>query len=506
MIKLIDNLLNRITMYRLALYYLLSLLVVAEGLSLLGLMPYNPLALPLSTAFLTAVCWLANKLFAKAWGVPANFESAYISALILALIITPLSAAGDLWFLAWAGVWAMASKYIFAIHKQHIFNPIAFAVALTALTVNQTASWWIGTVPMLPFVLAGALLVVRKTRRWDSVVAFGVAALISTLVLTIAEGSDLLKALQGLVLYSPLVFFAGVIVTEPLTAPPTKRLQIFYGLLVGVLFVPQFHLGQVYLTPELAILIGNIVFFAISPRARWVLTLVRKIQIAPDVYDFVFAPHRPLKFAPGQYMEWTLGHAGPDSRGNRRYFTLASAPTEKMLRVGVKFYPQSSTFKRSLLDLGINSEIVASQVAGDFVLPADPKQKCVLIAGGIGITPYRSMIRYLLDTRQKRPLVLLYANSTAADIIYEDVFQRAERELGMRTVYTLTDRKKVSPVWTGRVGYIDQALIRDEVPDYGRCVFYVSGPNAMVDATVAHLQQMGIPSDRIKTDFFPGLA
>ena len=130
----------------------------------------------------------------------------------------------------------------------------------------------------------------------------------------------------------------------------------------------------------------------------------------------------------------------------------------------------------------------------------------MLIAGGIGITPFRSMVKYLLDTRQPRPLVLLYANSIAADIVYEDVFRQAERELGMRIVYTLSDRQKVSPVWTGRVGYIDAALIREEVPDYGRCLFYVSGPNAMVDATVAILRQMGIHSDRIRTDFFPGLA
>jgi glycine betaine catabolism B len=76
----------------------------------------------------------------------------------------------------------------------------------------------------------------------------------------------------------------------------------------------------------------------------------------------------------------------------------------------------------------------------------------------------------------------------------------------MRTIYTLTDKKKVSPVWTGRVGYIDAALIREQVPDYANCIFYVSGPNSMVDSTVARLQHMGIRGDRIKTDFFPGLA
>ena len=132
MLKLIDNLLNRIAMYRLVLYYLLCLLALAEGFSLSGLLPYGALALPFTVVVLTAVCWLATKLFAKTWGVPANAESVYITALILALIITPLDNAGDVGFLVWAGVWAMASKYILTIHKQHIFNPVAFAVALTA--------------------------------------------------------------------------------------------------------------------------------------------------------------------------------------------------------------------------------------------------------------------------------------------------------------------------------------------------------------------------------------
>ena len=271
--------------------------------------------------------------------------------------------------------------------------------------------------------------------------------------------------------------------------------------------------------------------------------------------------------------------------------------------MGVKFYPQSSSFKRSLLDLPLNSEIVASQIAGDFVLPGTPalkgpaqpltpvrmgtangdaapalrpiavpgrpaatqgqvfarpvkgaaaaeraqsrmeparatagraepqplelrhdpgqagraavpsraagaatkQRKVVLIAGGIGITPFRSMVKYLLDTRQQRPLVLIYANSGEEDIVYTDVFKQAERELGMHLVYTLTDRARVSPVWTGRVGYVDTAMIREEVPDYGQCLFYVSGPNAMVDTTVRMLGHLGIHSDQIKTDFFPGL-
>src|ERR1700709_894999 len=152
--------------------------------------------------------------------------------------------------------------------------------------------------------------------------------------------------------------------------------------------------------------------------------------------DLNFVPQRKLAFAPGQYMEWTLGHSDTDNRGNRRYFTLASAPTENHIRVGVKFSPESSSFKQAMLAMDQHTEIVAGQLAGDFVLPRDPQQKCVFIAGGIGITPFRSMIKYLLDTGQHRPIVLFYASKTVSEFVYQDIFDQAQRELGIKTMYS----------------------------------------------------------------------
>jgi ferredoxin-NADP reductase len=295
-----------------------------------------------------------------------------------------------------------------------------------------------------------------------------------------------------------------VIVTEPLTAPPARPLRVAYAALVGVLFTPQFHLGRLYTTPELAILIGNVFAYLVSPKARLILNLNQKIKLAPDIYDFTFAPAHKLAFAPGQYMEWTLGHAEPDNRGNRRYFTLASSPTEPLLRLGVKFYGQSSSFKQALLALDQHSPIVAAQVAGDFVLPADTRQKCVFIAGGVGITPFRSMLKYLLDTRQRRPIVLFYANRAPEEIIYQDILLQAQLELGIKTVYTITDTRRPRG-WSGHVGRISAQLIQAEVPDYQNCLFYISGPPEMVDALKALLGQMHVKASQIKTDHFAGL-
>jgi ferredoxin-NADP reductase len=506
MIKWIDAVLNRITTYRLVLYYLVGLLGVSIVYSTLGILPYQPLAVLFSALFLVAACWAVNRLFARTFQVAANIESSYISALILALIITPQSAPGDLWFFFWAGLWAMASKYILAISKQHIFNPIAFAVALTALTINQTASWWVGDGPMLPFVLLGGLLIIRKTQRLGLAVAFTAAALGTTFLLTAILGSEPMLAVQNIILYSPLVFFAVVIITEPLTMPPLRVQQLAYGALVGFLFSPEVHAGPVYLTPELAVLLGNLVAFIVNPRLRLILTLKEKIQLAPDVYDFIFVPDKELLYEPGQYLEWTLGHRGPDSRGNRRYFTLASSPTERNLRVGVKFYGQSSSYKRAMLAMPQNSQIVASQLAGDFLLPDDREQKCIFIAGGIGITPFRSMIQYLIDIGQRRPITLFYVNRSPADVVYQEVFDKAQRVLGLKTVYSYTDLSTAKFSNASLAGRIDGALIKKEVPDYGRCLFYISGPNAMVEATRELLLKIGVSRSHIKTDFFPGFA
>ena len=506
MIKSIDNLLNRITMYRLVLYYLIFLLTAAVGLSVLGILKYDVFGLLFSITFLIAVCWVVNWIFARTFKVAANVESVYISALILALIITPIQSFNDLWFLGWAAVLAMASKYIIAINRKHIFNPVAFAVAVTYFTLNHSASWWVGNAPMLPFVLLGGILVLRKIERSDLVYSFLITSVAISLMVSIFGGGNPLSALSKIILYSPLFFFAFLILTEPLTTPPTKKLRIFYGLLVGFFFTPQIHFGTFYITPEVAILLGNIVSYLISPKTRAVLKLKERVKIAPDTYDFVFSNIRHFSFAPGQYMEWTLGHTHPDARGNRRYFTLASAPTEKTLRLGVKFYQQSSSFKKALLNMNSGDEIVAAQLAGDFILPRDPRQKCVLIAGGVGVTPFRSMIKYLLDTNQRRPITLLYANKCVDDILYKDIFDRAERELGIRTVYTVTDSDRLPAVWKGQVGRIDPRMIKSLVPEYRRCIFYVSGPRGMVDSFKESLRLMKIPASQIKTDFFSGLA
>lgn len=505
MLNFIDKLVNGVTMYRLVLYYLVVLWAAAAIFSFFGFLPFGLVAFLLSTLVIVVVCGLVNALFARVFEVPANVESPYITALILVFIITPpmpFNKAGLL-FLIWVALWSMASKYIFAINKKHIFNAAAFAVALMALTLNQSASWWVGTLPMLPFVFIGGILITRKIHRFDLVLSYFFFAFATIAGTTFLRANPLIT-MQKTLVDSAVLFFAFVMLTEPLTTPPSRALRIAYGAIVGILSAPAIHLWSFYFTPELALLTGNIFVYLVSPKGRLMLKLKEKVQYGTDVSNYIFTSDRQYKFRPGQYLEWTLGHKNPDNRGNRRYFTIASSPTEPNVQLGVKFYPNSSTFKKALLEINSKQLIGASQLSGDFVLPKDNSQKLAFIAGGIGITPFRSMIKYLIDTNDKRSVVLFYSNKVVSEIAYKEVFDEAATKVAVKTVYTLTDKAQVPKRWSGYQGYVDAAMIAREAPDYKERVFYISGPHMMVVAFEKVLQDMGVPKKHIRVDFFPG--
>lgn len=501
----IDNFLNKITMYRLVLYYLVVLLVTAAIFGFFNILPYNPANLAFSTLLILATCWLTNTVFVKGFGAMPNVESIYITGLILALIITPVASTDyvGVGFLIFASAWAMASKFIFALGKKHIFNPAAFGVAFGALVLGQSATWWVGgNLPLLPFVVLGGLLIVRKIHRFDLILSFGIVSLL-TIVIT-ANGGNYLNAITQTLLHSAIFFLAFVMLTEPLTMSPSRLSRIVYGAIVGFLFAPNVHLGSFYFTPELALLIGNVFVYIVSPKGRFTLTLIEKKELADGTFEFVFSPDRPLIFRPGQYLEWTLAHHFGDDRGNRRYFTIASSPTENVVRLGVKFYKPASTFKRALWAMQEHDTCSASHIAGDFVLPKDAKKKLVFIAGGIGVTPFRSMVQYLVDTKDPRSTVLLYSNKTASEIAYKDIFDSAAQTIGLKTVYALTNEP--TPVPGTYSGFIDAALIEKEIPDYKERIFYLSGPHGMVEAFKKTLSDMGVSRFNIKSDYFPGFA
>lgn len=503
--RYIDLFIDRITMYRLLLYYLLLLTGSATLFSALGWLSYNPYSILFTASYFVLSCFVINYLFAKAFNAPTNWESSVLTGLILSLIITPASSFKEVAFFTIAAGLAVSSKYILAIRNKHIFNPAAIAVVLTALGSQEGASWWVGSTALAPLVIIGGLLMTRKIRRFGMVITFIVTAVLSTTFLVWISGRDAGMALQNTLLHSSLFFLAFVMLTEPWTSPTTNGKRIVYAIVVGILFSPALHIGNTYSTPELALIIGNIFAFVVTPMVKTHLHLKSRRRFGKHTEDIELVPERSFIYKPGQYVELTLPHPSADSRGLRRYLTIASSPTEDTVRFGIRYHDPSSTFKQYLRAADDDLFISAGQLGGDFTLPKDKKLKLAFIAGGIGITPFRSMVKYLSDTNDNRSVKLLYGERTPNDIAYTETFEEARRKVRVDTTYIINEITSLSSPHI-KPGHINTEMVKTLIPDYLERIFYVSGPQPMVLDIKENLRDLGVPSSHIKVDYFFGYA
>lgn len=502
MIGLIETFIDRTTMYRLVLYWLVALVAVAFALSPFHLVPFEPLQLVASTAIIVLASGITNWILCKLYDTPANTDSVWITALILVLILNPVELtdwAGML-AIAVASIWAISSKFILAISRKHIFNPAALGIALAALVLDRPGTWWIANPWLLPVVSIGGLMILRKLQRFDLVILMLLANI--AVVLVTVRPPLWQSSLTELLIHSPLLFVGFAMLTEPLTTPPQRWARWAYAIIVGVLMAPSIKLFDTFVTPELALLAGNLFAFLVSPKRRYEMTLLRIEEIAAGTFDFVFRPDRKLAYAPGQYLEWTLATPRADSRGNRRSFTVASAPGENEVRLGARVYDKSSTFKRALSAMQPGDRIFASHLSGNFTLPRNPATKLAFIAGGIGITPFRSMIGHLMANGERRDITLFYGNLSPAEIAYRPLLETARDTIGLRIIYAV-DRDAETGM---RTGIITTDMIRTDLPDYRERLFYLSGPRPMVLACRRLLRNLGVPRSHIREDFFPGLA
>lgn len=234
------------------------------------------------------------------------------------------------------------------------------------------------------------------------------------------------------------------------------------------------------------------------------LTLQEKKLEAENIWSFIFTKPEGLTFQAGQFLQLLVSHENPDDRGIRRYFTIAASPSEDFLMVTTKIVADSSTFKKALFSSPIGTAFDAVEPAGPFVLPEESRS-CVLIAGGIGVTPYRSMAKFVTDTNLQIPLKLIYANKTPVETPYFDFFQKLEKENNhLEIFYTMTKPEKSKIKWEGRTGRIDENFIRQVAGNLEGPLYYLSGPKPMVDSYKLLLEKMGIKDELIRLDYFPG--
>ena len=394
----------------------------------------------------------------------------------------------------------MVSKYILTIGRRHILNPAALGAYSVGLIFDKYPSWWIGTLALTPALFIGGMFILRKMKRFIMVALF-VAIYLSVLTYNYVSGdssSSLVHVLWIGISATPLLFFGYVMLTEPLTSPRQIQKYIPYAVLVGILY----SVAQLHVAPEEALLLGNILAFVLAPERRLNINLASKHKEAEGIYSFHFTQQKDLKYQPGQYLEWTVPATGSDTRGNRRYLTLTSSPTEPELSFAIKI-PEGpvSSFKRSVAKLSKSDHMLAGSLAGSFTLPKDQNKKLCFIAGGIGVTPFRSMVKYLVDSNQSRDVRLFYSANLATQHAYTKLFDSATK-LGIKTTYIATkDPAKTPGVHSGA---IDKRLIATNAPDFKDRLFYISGPNSFVKYISQELRDMGVKSTSIKSDYFPG--
>lgn len=221
-------------------------------------------------------------------------------------------------------------------------------------------------------------------------------------------------------------------------------------------------------------------------------------QIASHIRTFYFETEKPLEFTAGQFTELTLPHANPDNRGTKRWFTISSSPTDEYVTITTKFASEGgSTFKEALAALEPGTEVHLADAMGDFVLPKLLQTPIICVAGGIGITPFHSMLKWLAATHEERPIKLLYAVANEEEIIFQDTFEAAK-------VHPTIVVSQPSSAWGGERGRLNAEMILGIEQPTDDTLIYLSGPEPMIEAITNSLNHHGIKKSQLVTDFFPG--
>ncbi len=490
-----QDFINSITMYRLVVYVLVGISAVALALSAAGVLSYKPLSLLASLAIIVATSYAGSRLFAYTFSTKHNPESWLITALILFLLLIPPTEAKEYVGIALAAFIAVASKYVLAWRKRHIFNPAAAALVVSGLIGFAHAGWWVATPPLLPFLLVGGGLVIWKTRRFSLAGVFFAVSLATIALVAIMQNQPVVSTLQTAITSYPLIFLGTIMLTEPLTMPGNRRWQLVYAALVAVLA----HLQIAWwLTPALALCIGNVIGFINSPMRRLNLRLRSVNQLTPNTYEIVLEPLGPYHWKPGQYLELVLPHKGYDSHGTRRMFSIASTPASGVVRLGITHGDPISSFKQALIATPPDTELHATYLGGDFTLD-NSQQPIVFLAGGIGITPFRAMIQQLVETHNQRPVTLVYCTRTPEALVWSDFFALASQTIPLRVIPVVG---QPDDAWQGETGRLSAEILDRAGVDAVNAQFYVSGPPAFVSSAQQILRSKHAP--HVKTDYFSG--
>lgn len=242
------------------------------------------------------------------------------------------------------------------------------------------------------------------------------------------------------------------------------------------------------------------------------LKLLKKIPIkGTDVMSFKFSrsdEHNDLNYRAGQYAIIDLGTM-EDPKGPMRSFTMASSPTENTILITTRI--RDTPFKEKLANLAIESTAKITSPLGEFVLPEDHSRPIVFLSGGIGVTPFRSMIKYATDNHVPSKITMFDSNRNVENTLFKEEFDDClNRNNNLKIVYTITEEKEKSnnaEGWKGERGYINEEMLTKYLTrnELDNSIFYICGPPGMLNAMQKMLEDhLHIPKQRIKIEEFTG--
>lgn len=236
----------------------------------------------------------------------------------------------------------------------------------------------------------------------------------------------------------------------------------------------------------------------------YLFALEDRRQVAEDTMAFRFdTTGSGFTFEAGQNADFTLiDPPSTDAEGDARTFSLASSPRHRDFFL-VATRMRKTAFKNSLASIPLGTKVEVSGPNGNMVLPEDTTSPAVLLAGGIGITPFRSMIEWTAEERLQRPLYLFYSNRTrAAAAFLQDLEEWEKKSPALRLIPTVTDAPE--PGWRYETGRVDEAMLRKYVSDLQGPTYFIAGPPGMVSGTRRLLTDLGVKRDRIELETFSG--
>ena len=229
--------------------------------------------------------------------------------------------------------------------------------------------------------------------------------------------------------------------------------------------------------------------------------VAEKREVAKGTLVVLFAVDGYPDYRPGAYFWVELPERGDnDEKGLRRHISLVTSPTERGV-VGLATRLRDTAFKRTLASLEVGDEVQVEEPKGSFLLPEDTSDEYVFVAGGIGITVFRSMLRYIADTGEPYRITLVCSNRDRESTPFLDELQELERRIdGLRVVLTMTDE----PGWEGETRRLDAEVLADLARGLEGKTFLIAGPPPMAEGVADSLLAAGLPEDRVRADKFSG--